>query len=373
MQDGVLKDKSSSVRGIIMEQRKILFIDRDGTLIEEPLDKQIDAFEKLAFMPGVILALQKFKQAGYSFVMVTNQDGLGTDSFPEKSFEAPHAFMLNIFKSQGISFEAVRICPHKSDDNCDCRKPKLGLILDYLTEQKIDRNHSYVIGDRTTDIEFANNIGITGIQYGREDSMTWLDVTHKILAQARSARVFRKTNETSIEAIVNLDHQDQISVATGIGFFNHMLEQLAKHGGFSLTLSVKGDLDIDDHHTVEDTALVLGEAIRKALGDKLGISRYGFLLPMDESLVQVAIDLSGRPYIVFNGEFTREKVGDLSTELVSHFFRSLAESLKANLHITVQGVNTHHMIEAIFKAVGRALRQAFTKIDTSLPSTKGLL
>jgi imidazoleglycerol-phosphate dehydratase/histidinol-phosphatase len=354
-------------------KKKILFIDRDGTLIEEPSDEQVDSIEKLAFKPGVILALQKFQESGYALVMITNQDGLGTDSFPTKSFEKPHEFMLSIFKSQGIHFEAIRICPHRSTDTCECRKPKLGLILDYLTEQTIDRNHSYVIGDRETDMQFARNMGIQGIYFGREDSVTWHDVSHKILSQARSASVSRKTNETLVEVSVNLDQPDNISVETSLGFFNHMLEQLAKHGGFSLSVAVKGDLDIDDHHTVEDTALVIGEALRKALGDKLGINRYGFLLPMDEALVQVAIDLSGRPYFSFKGGFIREKVGDLSTELVPHFFRSLTESLKATLHIDVKGENTHHMIEATFKAVGRALRQAIIKTDTSLPSTKGLL
>lgn len=354
-----------------MTQKKILFIDRDGTLIEEPADHQIDSIEKLVFMPGVISALLQLKSAGYTFVMISNQDGLGTASFPQDNFDLPHELLIRILLSQGIEFEAIRICPHLPKDNCDCRKPKVGLILDYLTEQKINRDFSYVIGDRDTDIQLADNMGIKGLKIG--GSTTWSDIAETILQKSRIAEMSRKTNETDITVAVNLDRQDSIVVETGIGFFNHMLEQLAKHGGFNLTLSVKGDLNIDDHHTIEDTAIVLGETIRKALGDKLGIQRYGFLLPMDEALTQVAIDLSGRSYFVFNGEFKRESVGDLSTELVAHFFRSLAEGLKANLHIDVQGENTHHMIEAIFKGVGRALRQAITKSDNSLPSTKGLL
>lgn len=355
-----------------MRQKKILFIDRDGTLIVEPDDYQIDRIEKLSFMPAVIPSLLKLKQAGFSFVMVSNQDGLDTPSLPISDFTFPHELMLRIFESQGITFEAVRICPHKSVDNCACRKPKIGLVLDYLVDQKIDRDHSYVIGDRDTDMQFATNLGINGIRID-QDTNTWTNVVNKILMQPRYATYTRKTKETSVTATVNLDVKDDIRIDTGIGFFNHMLEQLAKHGGFSLSLSVSGDLEVDDHHTVEDTAITLGEAIKKALGDKLGIGRYGFVLPMDESLAQVAIDLCGRTYFVFNCQFNREKVGDLSTELIPHFFRSFADGLKATLHIDVDGENTHHIIESIFKCVGRALRQAFQKQDNSLPSTKGVI
>ncbi len=352
-----------------MSQKKLLFIDRDGTLIEEPDDKQVDRIEKLIFMPNVVAALLALKNAGYTFVMVTNQDGLGTNSFPEKDFQGPHNLMMNIFSSQGIEFEAVRICPHMQNDNCDCRKPKIGLLLDYLQEQKIDRENSYVIGDRETDIQLANNLGIKGIKMTND----WLEISNSILSNPRVSKVSRKTKETNILVEINLDEKDSIQIDTGIGFFNHMLEQLAKHGGFNLSLSVKGDLEIDDHHTVEDTAIALGEALRKALGDKRGIGRYGFLLPMDEAIAQVAIDLSGRSYFVFNGEFNRESVGDLSTELISHFFRSFSEGLRAALHIDVKGENAHHKIESIFKGVGRTLRQAITKVDETLPSTKGIL
>lgn len=356
-----------------MGLKKILFIDRDGTLIAEPEDLQIDHIDKLALLPDVIPALLKLKAAGFSFVMVSNQDGLGTNSLPLEDFNIPHELMLRIFASQGITFEAIRICPHVPEARCDCRKPKIGLVLDYLVDQQIDRDNSYVIGDRETDLQLAENLGIRGLRLGAEKTRHWQDVTAQILSSHRLATVIRKTKETDISINVNLDHPDDIQINTGIGFFDHMLEQLAKHGGFGMSLSVDGDLEIDDHHTVEDTALALGEALRKALGNKIGIGRYGFLLPMDESITQVAIDLSGRPYFVFNGTFNREYVGDLSTELIPHFFRSLADGIKATLHIDVRGENTHHMIESIFKGVGRSLRQAIEKIDTSLPSTKGVL
>ncbi|EKD91734.1 MAG: hypothetical protein ACD_29C00414G0002 [uncultured bacterium] len=356
-----------------MNQQKILFIDRDGTLINEPEDKQVDSIDKLIFMRNVIPSLLQLKNAGYLFVMITNQDGLGTDTFPEEDFLAPHNLMLQIFESQGITFDAICICPHKPDAGCDCRKPKLGLVLDYLREQKIDRNNSFVIGDRETDMLFAKNMGISGIHFGQPNAENWKTIVSHILSRERCATVSRKTNETNITVNINLDDPNEIIVNTGVSFFNHMLEQLAKHGGFSLNLSVIGDLKIDDHHSVEDTAIALGEAMRIALGDKWGIGRYGFLLPMDESLTQVAIDLCGRSYFVFNGQFTREKIGDLSTELVPHFFRSFSEGLKANLHIDAKGDNTHHIIESIFKCVGRALRQAITKSDGGLPSTKGVL
>lgn len=352
-------------------QQKILFIDRDGTLIVEPEDKQIDSYAKLALIKDVIPALLKLKAAGYVFVMVSNQDGLGTPSLPHQDFTPPHQLLLEILTSQGIEFDSIRICPHKATDSCDCRKPKLGLVLDYLVGQKIDRAHSFVIGDRETDMELAKNMGIRGLRLG--DDLDWNGVVKQILASDRIAEITRKTKETQVKVRVDLDQQDEIKVRTGLGFFDHMLEQLAKHGGFNLEVEVEGDLEIDDHHTVEDTALTLGEALRKALGDKRGIGRFGFVLPMDEAQAQVAIDLSGRAYFDFKGAFSREQVGDLATELVPHFFRSLAEGLKATLHIEVRGDNNHHMIEATFKALGRALRQAFAKNGDSLPSTKGVL
>jgi len=356
-----------------MTQKKYLFIDRDGTLIVEPEDQQIDSIEKLDFLPGVIPALLQLKAAGYIFVMVSNQDGLGTNSFPQQHFDEPHALMLRILNSQGIFFENTHICPHFSYDNCDCRKPKIGLLLNYLTEQSIYREHSWVIGDRETDLQLANNLGIKGVCLGKDNIATWEDIVKKILQPKRSASLIRKTKETAIQVRINLDDPAIIQISTGIGFLDHMLEQLAKHGGFGMELSVQGDLHIDDHHTVEDSAIAIGEAMRQALGEKMGIGRYGFLLPMDESLAQVAVDLCGRAYFVFNGNFQREKVGELATELVPHFFRSFAEGLKAALHIDVKGENSHHMVEAIFKGVGRALRPALAISSVGLPSTKGVL
>jgi len=353
--------------------KKFLFIDRDGTLIEEPEDKQIDSLDKLTLIKNVIPALLQLKQAGYHFVMVSNQDGLGTESFPIENFEIAQRKLLEILISQGINFDDILICPHKPEENCECRKPKLGCVMRYMRERKFDLEYSYVIGDRKTDVQLAKNMGIKGIQIATSDFPDWNAVANFILKNSRTAKVSRKTKETEIIADIDLDKTDNIAISTGIGFFDHMLEQLAKHGGFNLSLSVKGDLEIDDHHTVEDAAIVIGEAMRKALGNKFGIGRYGFLLPMDEAQTKVALDLSGRAYTVFSGNFNRERVGELSTELVPHFFRSFADALQATLHIEVIGDNTHHMIESIFKGVGRTLRQAIQQSGFELPSTKGVL
>jgi imidazoleglycerol-phosphate dehydratase/histidinol-phosphatase len=358
-----------------MSGQRVLFIDRDGTLIVEPADKQIDSLQKFRLVPDVIAALQRLRDAGYTFVMVSNQDGLGTESFPEPTFREPHEFLRELLASQGIVFAAEFICPHTPADNCGCRKPKTGLLDDYLRANPIDREHSYVIGDRETDLELARNLGIQGIRVRTEETPgeTWPEIAARLTAPKRVAKVARTTKETDIKVEVNLDREAPIHVSTGLGFFDHMLEQIAKHGGFSLQLTCKGDLHIDEHHTVEDCALALGTALKQALGDKRGIHRYGFLLPMDEALAQVAIDLSGRPYFVFEGQFGRDTVGQLPTELVPHFFRSLAETLGAAINLKVQGENTHHMIEACFKGVGRSLRQAIRITDTELPSTKGTL
>jgi imidazoleglycerol-phosphate dehydratase/histidinol-phosphatase len=352
---------------------KVLFVDRDGTLIEEPPDEQVDAIEKIRFMPGVFEAMRQARAAGFKLAMVTNQDGLGSSSFPQASFDVPHQFMMDAFSSQGIEFDAVFVCPHRKSDGCDCRKPKIKLVENYVRDQSVDLSASAMIGDRDTDLEFARNLGVRGLRVRRHGDAgeTWPAILRALTE--RRASVKRKTRETDIEVAVNLDATSPIQIVTGIGFFDHMIEQLAKHGGFSLRLNCQGDLDIDEHHTVEDCALALGEALRNALGDKLGIARYGFVLPMDEAQVRVAIDLSGRAYGVFEGKFSREAVGGLPTELVSHFFRSLAESLKAAVHVTITGDNTHHMIEACFKGVGRALRQAVRVEGTELPSSKGSL
>jgi imidazoleglycerol-phosphate dehydratase/histidinol-phosphatase len=350
-----------------------LFIDRDGTLVEEPHDEQVDAVEKIRFLPGVFAALSELKRRGFRLVMVTNQDGLGTSSFPQASFDRPHEFIVEAFRSQGIEFERTFICPHFKTDGCECRKPKTALVDAFMREGNVDLASSAVIGDRDTDLQFATNLGIRGIRVRRNGTAeeTWPEVVHTLIA--RRAHVERRTKETNIDVTVNLDATAPIQIGTGIGFFDHMIEQLAKHGGFSLQLTCKGDLEIDEHHTVEDCGLALGEALRRALGSKVGIARYGFLLPMDEAQAQIAIDLSGRAYSQFNGRFSREAVGGLPTELVPHFFRSLAETLGAAIHVSVAGENAHHMIEGCFKGVGRALRQAFRRESDELPSTKGVL
>ena len=362
-----------------MNGQRVVFVDRDGTLIEEPPDHQIDSLQKLRLLPHVIPALLELQQAGYKLVMVSNQDGLGTASFPQASFDEPHQLLRHLLVSQGIVFEHEFICPHLPQDDCACRKPRLGLLQDYLQQNTLDREHSYVIGDRDTDLQLARNLGIEGIRITADCG--WPQIAARLVddrnngrpASPRHATIERRTKETDIQVSVQLDRESPIAVGTGLGFFDHMLEQIAKHGGFALQLSCRGDLHIDEHHTVEDCALALGQALRTALGDKRGIQRYGFLLPMDEALAQVAIDLSGRAYFVFDGHFGRDQVGQLPTELVPHFFRSLADSLGAAINIKVSGENTHHMIEACFKGVGRALRQALRITDLELPSTKGML
>jgi imidazoleglycerol-phosphate dehydratase/histidinol-phosphatase len=355
--------------------RRVLFIDRDGTLIEEPDDFQVDSLDKVRLVPGVISALAALCNAGYRLVMVSNQDGLGTDSFPQEDFARVQAHVLGIFSSQGIEFDEVFICPHLPSDNCACRKPRTGLLARYLASTSIDTDASAVIGDRDSDMQLAANLGIRGIRLGQsaDPSEQWPAVARDLLARSRRATVSRKTRETEIVVRVDLDQSDPIEINTGIGFYDHMLEQIARHGGFSLRLQCNGDLIVDEHHTVEDTAISLGTALRQALGNKIGIGRYGFLLPMDESEAQVALDLSGRPAFEFRGVFPRASVGSLPTELVPHFFRSLAESLGAALHLEVRGENTHHMIEACFKSVGRALRQAIRNDGGGIPSTKGSL
>ena len=352
---------------------KVLFVDRDGTLIEEPPDEQVDSIEKIRFMPGVFAALRQAKRAGYQLAMVTNQDGLGSASFPQAHFDVPNQFMLDAFSSQGVEFDAVFVCPHRKTDGCACRKPKTKLVEDFVRERAVDLDASAMVGDRETDMEFARNLKVRPMMVRRHGdvSETWPAILQALTE--RKAIHKRKTKETDIEVRVNLDATGPVSITTGIGFFDHMLEQIAKHGGFALTLKCAGDLDIDEHHTVEDCALALGETLRMALGDKVGIARYGFVLPMDEAQVRVAIDLSGRAFGVFEGKFAREAVGGLPTELVPHFFRSLAESLRAAVHVTITGENTHHMIEACFKGVGRALRQALRREGEELPSTKGVL
>lgn len=354
-------------------RERVLFVDRDGTLIEEPPDFQVDALVKIRFIPGVFAALATLMRSGFKLAMVTNQDGLGTERFPRAAFQESHDFILEAFRSQGIEFDAVFVCPHLPADGCRCRKPGTASVDAYLRTRDVDLGASAMVGDRETDLQFAANIGVRGFRVLRDGTAaeSWPGIAAELMARRSSLQ--RRTRETQIDVSVNLDATEPLAITTGLGFFDHMLEQLAKHGGFSLTLTCSGDLQIDEHHTVEDCALALGEALRRALGSKAGIARYGFLLPMDEARAQVAIDLSGRAFFSFEGRFNRETVGQLPTELVPHFFRSLAESMGAAIHLSVTGDNAHHMIEACFKGVGRALRQAFRREGNDLPSTKGVL
>lgn len=351
---------------------KILFIDRDGTLIEEPADYQIDSVEKFRLLPGVIAALQALVAAGYRLVMVSNQDGLGTPGYPQASFEQIQALLLGILSSQGIAFEDVLICPHFDADGCACRKPRTGLLTRYLADSQWDRQGSAVIGDRQTDELLAANLGVAALRIG--PGYGWAQLARALLERPRTAECVRRTQETQIRVAVDLDGGTSSEISTGIGFFDHMLEQIGRHAGIGLRIAVQGDTHIDDHHTVEDTAIALGTALRQALGDKRGIGRFGFYLPMDDAAAKVALDLSGRTFAKWSGKLQRDKVGELSTEMVPHFFRSLAEGLQANLHISVRGDNSHHVVEAAFKAVGRSLRQAVARSDGGgVPSTKGVL
>ncbi|HVN48402.1 MAG TPA: bifunctional histidinol-phosphatase/imidazoleglycerol-phosphate dehydratase HisB [Bacteroidota bacterium] len=362
---------------------KVLFIDRDGTLIVEPKSEQVDTLEELEFVPGIIRGLQLLQQRGFTLVMISNQDHLGSRSYPLDSFNLVQKKLLSLLEGEGIHFSEIFICPHGPNDNCDCRKPKIGLLKEYLKNTSIDLPKSYVIGDRETDVEMARTIGckaarLTSDKKSKADfiSTDFLEISRYIIKAERSSHVERITKETNIVIDVELDGTGVSSISTGIGFFDHMLELFSKHSSIDLRVKVKGDLRVDEHHTVEDAGLALGEAIRQALGDKRGIGRYGFLLPMDESLAEVAIDLSGRPYCVFHAKFSRDVVGELPTELVEDFFRAYADGLRANLHIKVSGRNDHHKIEAMFKATARALAQAILlneRLLDVLPSTKGTL
>ena len=351
--------------------RRVLFVDRDGTLVTER--KSLADSGEQPLVAGVIPALLKLKAAGYQFVIVTNQPGLGGADNPRDAFERADARLLALFASQGIRFLGNFICPHLPEAHCSCRKPAIGLVRDFVNSGPLDRERSAVVGDRDTDVELAQNLGIRGFKLGARGAEQWEAIAHTLADRPRTAIAQRRTRETDIRVAVDLDREAEPRAKTGLGFFDHMLEQLGKHGGFQLDVQCAGDLHIDEHHTVEDVALTLGQALREALGDKRGIQRYGFLLPMDEADAEVSVDLGGRPFLVFEAKFGRDVVGDLPTELVPHFFRSLAETLGAAIHVRVRGENTHHMVEVCFKAVARALRQAFKREGDELPTTKGTL
>ena len=356
-------------------KQKILFIDRDGTLIEEPFDEQIDSFDKLHFLPGVFKNLRFIcEKTDFALVLVSNQDGLGTSSFPENTFWPVHNFIIDTFASEGITFAAQHIDRHFPADNSPMRKPGVGMLTEYLDINRYDLAASYVIGDRETDAQLAQNLGCKSLILGK-DGMSWDKIAEIVFAGERTAEMHRRTKETDVYVKLDLNGPGKCDICTGLGFFDHMLEQIGKHGMLDITVRVKGDLHVDEHHTIEDTALTLGECLGKALGDKRGIERYGYSLPMDDCLCQVALDFGGRPWLVWQADFQREKIGEMPTEMFMHFFKSLSDSAKMNLHIKAEGQNEHHKIEGIFKALARALKMA-VKRDVQhfeLPSTKGSL
>ena len=355
--------------------KRLLFIDRDGTLIEEPADEQIDAFEKLKFTKGVFRNLHFIREhTDFEFVMVSNQDGLGTDAFPEDTFWPVHNFILQTLESEGVTFDEILIDPHFPEDNAPTRKPNTGLVEKYMNDPAYDIANSYVIGDRETDRQFAKNIGCKSLILS-DEGMSWDKISELLFAGERTAEVRRTTKETDIHIKVNLDGTGKCDIATGLGFFDHMLEQIGKHGSIDLLIHTKGDLEVDEHHTIEDTAIALGECILTALGDKRGIERYGYCLPMDDCLCCVALDFGGRPWLVWDAAFTREKIGEMPTEMFLHFFKSLSDAAKMNLNIKAEGQNEHHKIEGIFKALARSLKMAVRRdiYHYELPSTKGML
>lgn len=382
-----------------MMMKKVLFIDRDGTLvIEPPVDYQLDSLEKLEFYPKVMRNLGFIRNnLDFEFVMVTNQDGLGTSSFPEETFWPAHNLMMKTLRGEGITFDDVCIDRSMPEDNAPTRKPRTGMLTKYLDDREYDLAHSFVIGDRPTDVELAKNLGCRAIflqddatllnpergatacegleAYCALITKDWDKVTEFLFAGERKAEVRRTTKETDIHVALDLDGNGHCNIATGLGFFDHMLEQIGKHGSIDLTIRVKGDLEVDEHHTIEDTALALGECIYQALGSKRGIERYGYALPMDDSLCQVCLDFGGRPWLVWDAEFKREKIGEMPTEMFLHFFKSLSDAAKMNLNIKAEGQNEHHKIEGIFKALARALKMAVKRdiYHFELPSSKGVL
>ena len=377
--------------------KRVLFIDRDGTLVLEPENYQLDSLTKLEFYPKVFQFLSKIaKELDFELAMVTNQDGLGTTSFPEETFWPTQNFILKAFENEGVTFDEIFIDKSFPEDNAPTRKPRTGMLTKYLNNPKYDLENSFVIGDRITDVELAKNLGSKAIFIKNEENLggneiaTSLEALQNVIAlqtnewqkiyeflklNERTASISRKTNETDIAISLNLDGTGKSNINTGISFFDHMLDQIARHGQMDLDIQVKGDLEVDEHHTIEDTAIALGEVFAKALGNKLGIERYGFCLPMDDCLAQVAIDFGGRNWLVWEAEFKREMIGQMPTEMFFHFFKSFTDGAKSNLNIKAEGTNEHHKIEAIFKAFAKAIKVA-VKRDTEkmiLPSTKGML
>lgn len=356
-----------------MINNKILLIDRDGTLINEPANNfQIDSLKKILFEPYVIPSLIMLKKIGFKFIIVTNQNGLGSTQFPKKNFDEPNQFMINIFKSQGIEFEEVLICPHLPKEKCNCRKPKTGLVSFWIKNNLLNKFNSYVIGDRDTDMQFASNLGIQGIQY-HKTNYNWEKITNYLIQNYRSSHIHRSTTETNTDIKIWLDQHTPNYINTGINFFNHMLEQIAIHSKVRMHIVVKGDVQIDDHHTIEDTALTLGLALKQALHNKYGINRFGFTLPMDDSVAQCILDISGRSYFKYSAQYNFAKIGDLSSEMIEHFFRSLSTKMECTLHLKVEGKNDHHKAESLFKAFGQTLRQAINITHNYMLSSKGTL
>ena len=377
--------------------KRILFIDRDGTLILEPEDYQVDSFEKLKFYPGVFTWLSRIaRELNYELVMVTNQDGLGTDVPPEEKFWPVHNLMVEALAGENITFAETFIDKTFAKDNAPTRKPNTGLLTDYIGNPDIDLANSFVIGDRITDVELAKNLGAKGIWLSNDPNLgadelanapedlkdstalsttSWEDIYRFLRLESRTASIKRTTKETDIDIFLDLDGTGKANCATGLPFFDHMLDQIARHSGCDLTVKVAGDLEVDEHHTIEDTALALGDAFYQALGNKLGIERYGYALPMDDCLAQVAIDFGGRPWLVWDADFKREMIGKMPTEMFFHFFKSFSDTAKCNLNIKAEGTNEHHKIEAIFKSLARAIKMAKRRDveNMQLPSTKGTL